>query len=135
MKKMRNFIIYPTQFHLHHSDKRLKKYRANTVRMFLNSSEIRYFQNSSKLVQNLKKLTTWERCEISLSIQRRFICIIRTNGWKNIAQIPPARCRIRPKFGIFKIIQNPCRIKKNLQHEKVAKFHYLFNGISYASFG
>ena len=55
---MRNFIIYPTLVHLYHSDKRLKKYRGNTLRLFLSRSKIRYFQNYSQLVQNLKKLKT-----------------------------------------------------------------------------
>jgi hypothetical protein len=74
MRKLRNFNIYPTVYHLHHLEKG--------------------FENRSK---------------------SSFFVHIGT-------------------FRIFKIEFETCKICKKFQHKKVAVFHYLSNGISFAQF-
>jgi hypothetical protein len=113
-KKLRIFHSFPTVYHLHHSDKRLK----NQVKLpciLFGYLQIRYFKNYSKTVQNLNKLKTWKSCVSSISIQRHIICIIPTNRWENLLELQSTRFLIDPNSSIFKIVQNPWRIWKNLQ--------------------
>ena len=130
---MRNFIIYPMQFHLHHSDKRLKKYRANTVRSLQNTSEISYFSNLFKIRAEFEKTYNMKKLRNFIIYSTVYHMHHLDNGLEN-----PSKSSFSvhiKRFRIFKIKFNPSRIREKCEHEKVAVFQHLSNSISCAQFG
>lgn len=77
---------------------------------------------------SLKKKSIWKNFSYSSPFQLYIICFIPTNG-STIRCMP-----FEMTFTVFQATFKPLGIWKNVQHEKVAPFHYLSNGISFPQF-
>ena len=78
MKKLRLVDIFPTAYRLNHSDQRFAKNSRKPAAATRRPPHD--FQNELKTVRNLKNISTYESCALSIAFQRRITCLVSTNG-------------------------------------------------------
>lgn len=95
MKKLCLDDIFPTAYNLNHFDQRFVKISQKTATA--SRSQPHDFQNSLKTVRNLKTISTYESCALSVAFQRRITRLVSTNSSKTRTKTVPKIAKISKK--------------------------------------
>ena len=109
MKKLCLVDIFPTIYHLNRFDNRFVKISQKTIAASRRPPHA--FQNQLKTIRNIKTISTYESCALSIVFQRRITRLVLTNGSKTRAKTVPKITKISknriPRFSKFETALKP----------------------------